>query len=263
MFPTAFGVNLYYPVLGIAVAAQFVLLAFLLHRDGSLSRRVLLFFLTLVPLGFLGAKLASVALHGLRPLETELLAGYRYPGALLGVLGFGFVLHRWFPSGLSFARFADFWAPSFALACAVGRLGCLAMGCCYGAFCTASWALVYPRGSGPWWSHYESGAIGPAAPESLAVHPFPLYLFGMEIAVLGLCLVALKRKAYDGQVVLLFLAVHGVAKFALEFFRDPYHLLHQSVLPIAVVAAAVLVWRGLRDRGGIVRPVSSGRAEVV
>ena len=46
-----------------------------------------------------------------------------------------------------------------------------------------------------------------------------------------------------GQVILVFLVVHGILKFGIEFTRDPYHWMHQTVLPIALMAAIVLAVR--------------------
>jgi phosphatidylglycerol---prolipoprotein diacylglyceryl transferase len=46
---------------------------------------------------------------------------------------------------------ADIIAPSMALGQAIGRIGCLLNGCCYGGVClTASYAMTFPPGSGPY-----------------------------------------------------------------------------------------------------------------
>jgi prolipoprotein diacylglyceryltransferase len=248
--PTLFDVALYYPILGLSVVAQIVLLLWLIHRAGFAARRSLLYIALLCVFGFLGAKGFSIIFHGgVRPLATEAVTGYRYPGALIGILGFGYLLRRLLPAGLSYAHFLDLWAPSFALSCGLGRLGCFVTGCCYGSVCYLPWAIRYPRGSIPWWEHYHQHTIAPAANASLPVHPFPIYLFLMEMALLWMTLAWQKRKAYDGQVVLVFLTVHGFGKFLLEYFRHPYNVLHQFVLPIAIVSGTILVWRWYAARG--------------
>jgi phosphatidylglycerol---prolipoprotein diacylglyceryl transferase len=240
-------------MLALAFVAQLVLLFWLLHRQGFATRRVVGYVVLLSGFGFLGAKVASIVFHGgLRSAEIELTGGLRYPGALLGIVAGGYLLRRMLPAGLTFARFADIWTPSFALACALGRLGCLMMSCCYGEIANLPWSIRYPRGSTPWLEHYKTGAISSDAPLSLPVHPFPLYLFAMEIGMLALTLWLQKRKAYDGQVILVFLALHGMLKFAIEFTRHPYSWMHQTVLPIALVALAILVLRA-RHEGPLVR----------
>lgn len=70
-------------------------------------------------------------------------------GALLGGLWF---LRR---HALPVLALADLMAPSLVLGLAVGRLGCLLNGCCYGGVCDAPWALTFPSGSEPY-RHQQS-----------------------------------------------------------------------------------------------------------
>jgi len=260
MFRELFGFELYQPFLVISVLANVALLLFLLHSRGAcIVRPRLLTYIGIIGLGgFLGAKLLSIVFHGgIRSSHIELAGGLRYPGALIGVLTIGFAFRKVLPSGLSFRCFADLWAPSFVLACAIGRLGCLATGCCYGGVCHLPWAIRYPRGSAPWYMHFQAGSIEHSDSFSLAVHPFPLYLFLMEMTLVGFLLWMIPRRRYDGQVLLAFLAIHGSFKFVLEFFRDPYHPFHQIVLPISLVAGLILFRnRGPSiDRGRALAPV--------
>ncbi len=44
---------------------------------------------------------------------------------------------------------ADLIAPSLALGLAIGRIGCLMNGCCYGAVCDYPWAVTFPAGRPP------------------------------------------------------------------------------------------------------------------
>jgi phosphatidylglycerol:prolipoprotein diacylglycerol transferase len=257
VYPTALGVELYRPILLFSVFIVIALLFALIRREGFplLSVAAYVFILTVAAL--LGAKAFSILVHGeLRPLPDELGGGLRFPGALFGVLTFGWLLRGMLPAGLTLARLADLWAPCFALACAIGRFGCLMKGCCYGAFTHLPWSIRYPRGSIPWWHHFDGGQIDAAAPTSLPVHPFPLYLLSMELAVFGLTWWLLPRKTHDGQVVLVFLAVHGTLKTALEFTRDPYDPLHQAIFPVALAAALglALQWRRLKRAPDAVHP---------
>ncbi len=70
-------------------------------------------------------------------------------GALLGGLWF---LRR---NTLPTLAVADLMAPSLVIGLAVGRLGCLLNGCCYGGVCDAPWALTFPSGSEPY-RHQQS-----------------------------------------------------------------------------------------------------------
>jgi phosphatidylglycerol:prolipoprotein diacylglycerol transferase len=44
---------------------------------------------------------------------------------------------------------ADLIAPSLVLGLAIGRIGCLMNGCCYGAVCDYPWAVTFPAGRPP------------------------------------------------------------------------------------------------------------------
>jgi phosphatidylglycerol:prolipoprotein diacylglycerol transferase len=65
-------------------------------------------------------------------------------GALLA-LGVFAARHR-----LPLLPLGDLIAPSLALGLALGRLGCLLNGCCYGGPCEHAWAVRFPAGSPPY-----------------------------------------------------------------------------------------------------------------
>ena len=238
------GFSLYNPMLVLSVLVVLVIHLRLLHRDGYRPTQFLAYIIVLGLGGFLGAKLYSVVFHGgFRGVDVELAGGWRYPGSILGTIVAAFVGRRFLPAGLGVGNYLDAWAPAYAFGCSIGRLGCLLAGCCYGGVCHLPWAIAYPRGSIVWWAQFEGGEIASHATQSLPVHPFPLYLFAMEVG-LGLGLLRLRpRRRYPGQVMLVFLAIHGVLKFLLEYFREPYHPLHQTVLLIALGAMAVMAFR--------------------
>jgi phosphatidylglycerol---prolipoprotein diacylglyceryl transferase len=240
--PYVFGIEVYRPILALCVIVVSGLLLALVRRDGFPLLPVVKYVALLTIATFVGAKAMSVVFHaGTRDVATELSGGLRFPGALLGVGLAAWFFRGMLPAGLSLARFADLWAPCFSLACAVGRMGCLLMGCCYGVVANLPWSIRYPRGSTPWWEHFHAGRIESVAQASLPVHPFPVYLMALELGLFALTLWLLPRRSYDGQVVLVFLALHGAAKSALEFARDPYNPLHQVVFLVAVAATIALL----------------------
>ena len=248
MRPRIAGIEVYLPILVFAIAVNAVVLFVLLRRDGIALGRLALFLGALAFCGLLGAKLYNLAVYGAGPRGFSVLGGYRYPGAVLGVILSALVLRRFLPRGLSLGRFVDAWTPGFALALAIGRVGCLMMSCCHGSVCHLPWAWSFPRGSIAWYSFVHSGEIPWSATASLPVHPLPLYFLIVEVALFALCLWLQKRKHFDGQVLLIFLALHGPIKAALEFLRHDYHPLHQVVLPLGLAAAAYLLFRYRRDK---------------
>jgi phosphatidylglycerol:prolipoprotein diacylglycerol transferase len=68
-------------------------------------------------------------------------------GALIGALVSGCVLLR--RQDLPILALGDLIAPSLVLGLAIGRLGCLMNGCCYGGVCQLPWAISFPRHSAP------------------------------------------------------------------------------------------------------------------
>ncbi|MCP4478235.1 MAG: prolipoprotein diacylglyceryl transferase [Planctomycetaceae bacterium] len=70
---------------------------------------------------------------------------------------------------LPLAKTADLIAPGMALGLAIGRLGCLMNGCCYGGICEAPLpSVTFPPGSPPYMAQLNNGAlIGITATENL------------------------------------------------------------------------------------------------
>jgi phosphatidylglycerol---prolipoprotein diacylglyceryl transferase len=69
--------------------------------------------------------------------------------------------------------YMDVCAPSSALGLAIGRVGCLLNGCCWGAVCTLPWAVQFPFGSPAAHHHYEQRLHGAALPAELTFQLAP------------------------------------------------------------------------------------------
>jgi phosphatidylglycerol:prolipoprotein diacylglycerol transferase len=73
----------------------------------------------------------------------------------------------------------DLLAPGMVLGLAIGRIGCLMNGCCFGAVCDYPWALQFPADSPPYYAQVERGQMygftlsshPKAEPRVLAVKP--------------------------------------------------------------------------------------------
>ena len=77
----------------------------------------------------------------------------------------------------------DLIAPSMLLGLAIGRIGCLMNGCCFGAVCDHSWALEFPAGARPPFTSPHNGKLDASelAKERQAVLGFsPPYLAQLE-----------------------------------------------------------------------------------
>ena len=89
-----------------------------------------------------------------------------------------------------------------------GRIGCFMAGCCYGAPADLPWAVSF------------------ANPQSLCpirepLHPAQLYEALLAVGMFGVLLRLRTRKSFDGQMLLAYFAMAGLARFVVEFFRHP------------------------------------------
>jgi phosphatidylglycerol:prolipoprotein diacylglycerol transferase len=76
-------------------------------------------------------------------------------GALFGaMIGFGAIVSIY---RLPALVLADLIAPSLAVGLAIGRIGCLLNGCCYGGICEWPWAVTFPSESPPFKSQVALG----------------------------------------------------------------------------------------------------------
>ncbi|MCC6278352.1 MAG: prolipoprotein diacylglyceryl transferase [Oligoflexia bacterium] len=134
--------------------------------------------------------------------------GFVFYGGLIGAIGMGYLAVRW--RGLNFFRQLDLYAPIAPLGYALGRLSCLASGCCFGKPTSMPWGIVFPEGA--------------AAPAGIPLHPTQLYAVIWELTVFGIITFVDKKRNLkaSGQLFGLWLALHGLGRLALEQFRDDF-----------------------------------------
>jgi phosphatidylglycerol:prolipoprotein diacylglycerol transferase len=174
----------------------------------------------------------------------------------------------------SFWKVGDLFAPALALGHAVGRLGCLAAGCCFGAPCAAPWALRFGPGSVAFAELAAGGALPPeaavagAAARTPPLHPTQLYEAAGELGIF-LVLLALRgreRRGHpalrSGTLLLVYAAAYAALRFGVEMFRGDLSRrlvtawLSTSQLASLVVLAAVLLaaWHRRRPPGRVTGP---------
>ena len=76
-------------------------------------------------------------------------------GSLIGAL-LAYALFTW-RHKLPPLVFGDLMAPSILLGLAIGRIGCLLNGCCYGGPCDYPWAIQFPQDSPPYMDQLQTG----------------------------------------------------------------------------------------------------------
>jgi phosphatidylglycerol:prolipoprotein diacylglycerol transferase len=198
--------------------------------------------------GIVGAKLLLVLVefryywrHPMEIFYNWRSAGVFYGGFVLAILvGVLYVRrHR-----LSLGKVADAVAPGLVIAQAVGRVGCLSAGCCYGRQTSVGWALTFTDSR-------ASELTG--VPLSVPLHPTQVY-HGLANLVLFFSLVYLyPRKWADGVVFWFYVLVYGIFRFGIEFFRGDFRgsvfggMLSTSQL-VAVLASSLAIFYLIRLR---------------
>ncbi|HVL38043.1 MAG TPA: prolipoprotein diacylglyceryl transferase [Fimbriimonadaceae bacterium] len=117
----------------------------------------------------------------------------------------------------------DVAAPPLLLGHAIGRVGCLLNGCCYGGACDLPWGIA-------------------VANEPGLYHPAQIYDSLLNLLAMAFLLrVEVTRKLAPGQVAALFFVLHGVARFVYEFWRAGTTSEYLGPLPITMAQAMALV----------------------
>ena len=134
----------------------------------------------------------------------------------------------------------------------IGRLGCLAFGCCMGAVCHG-WAARlcprYPPGSEAYLQQLRDEVIPLSATASLPAHPLPVYFALASLLTLGVLVWMLRRGAPAGSLLATFWILRPTAKLALEPLRanpSPSPLMVAIPLAALVTTFCVLAALGLR-----------------
>lgn len=146
-------------------------------------------------------------LDTIKPVQSDGTIGIAGLVLLGGVL-VAIPLTVWYTKkrGHSVLDTVDLLAPSLALGIAIGRVGCLMNGCCYGQSCDLPWAIHYPVDS-------ALHALG-------AVHPTQVYSILANLSVMAVLLWIARRRAFPGQIFALFLLLYSPGRFIVEFLRD-------------------------------------------
>lgn len=125
---------------------------------------------------------------------------------------------------LSVLSLLDLVAPAFVLGHAIGRIGCLLNGCCYGGVCDPTFPLgVHVDGS------------------PLLHYPAQVYDSAMNLMALAFLLWLEKRNVPRGVELGSALILHGFARFIYEFARAGSSSTYWGSLPITQAHAMALV----------------------
>ena len=124
---------------------------------------------------------------------------------------------------------ADLAAPGIAFGQAIAGIGCFLAGCCYGRPTDLPWGIAF---SDP----YSSQSQG--TPLHVPLHPTQLYEAAGVFLIFLLLMHRLSRKFQSGQIVLEYLGLFALLRFAVEFFRgDDRHFVLYGLMSASQLIA--------------------------
>ncbi|MEB3285904.1 MAG: prolipoprotein diacylglyceryl transferase [Vampirovibrionales bacterium] len=226
-------------LVGAAFIAATALAAYRANRMGQSPEGMVEAACWIIASGILGARLCYFIFFPALFLEDPLgsllsRGGLVWYGGMISVLAtMGIIAKR---KRIPFLLFLDIWAMPAALGLAIGRLGCLMAGCCFGAPCDLPWAVQYPAGHETFPTH---------------VHPSPLYETLSLLVLMGLMNWHEKKEGHRvGHSSVWFLVGYGVIRFVGEYFRgdrlvwlQAVNLSASQVISLAgIVCGLLLLW---------------------
>jgi phosphatidylglycerol:prolipoprotein diacylglycerol transferase len=204
---------------GVMLAGAYLLgLQFALMRArarGLSTQRVMDLGIWIIISALVGAKLLLLIV-GFRTLSAD-------PGELFSLARSGGVFYGGLIGGVGAALWyirrhrmplwttADVFAPGVALGHAVGRVGCLLAGCCFGRPTAVAWAITFRD---------PVAAANVGTPLGIPLHPTQLYEAGAEALILaGLLLFERRGQGFSGRTFWTYLLLYGLSRFVIEFYR--------------------------------------------
>jgi phosphatidylglycerol:prolipoprotein diacylglycerol transferase len=212
------------------------------------SQEITDLFLVILVSAILGARLFYViqnfSLFSAHPLDVFKIwnGGLVFYGGFMVALVAAMIYVK--KKGFDLWSTADLLAPAIALGHAVGRLGCLFAGCCYGKACDLPWAITF--------TNPES-----LAPLNISLHPTQLYAVASNLIIFAVLLLVDGKSIFSGALFWFYILLYGIFRSVLEIFRgdDRGEFMFQVISPsqtigmtMALVALIMLMWLYGRSR---------------
>jgi phosphatidylglycerol:prolipoprotein diacylglycerol transferase len=175
--------------------------------------------------------------HPMQIFNFEGLAVY---GAVIGVILAIIIYCR--VKKLSIWLIADIISPGALVGMAIGRIGCIFNGCCYGLTTSLPWAVEYT-------------CPDSYAPVGLPLHPTQFYHLIWNLIAFAIIWSLRRRLKPQGSIFLLYLAFYAAGDLIIRTFRegDPFlfglqqaQLIGIIILLITVPWLIVRIWRDRR-----------------
>ncbi len=126
----------------------------------------------------------------------------------------------------------DMLAPGIIMAQAIGRIGCLFNGCCYGVETDVPWSVKY--------TDFDSLAYGAGA-----THPTVIYEIIYNVIIFGVLFKLRRKLKPDGALYVFYLALYSAWRVAIDFIREgtPFLFgLHQAQVIGIIILIITIPW---------------------
>jgi phosphatidylglycerol:prolipoprotein diacylglycerol transferase len=223
MFPKLleFG-SFFLPTYGVLVAlgvlAGLQAISILAKRRGLDAEKISNLVILCALVGLLGAKIAMIFFdwdkyYSKDPAAIFSVQFLQAAGVFQGGLALGILFAWWYmrKNTMPFLPTADLLAPGIALAHGIGRLGCFAAGCCWGAVCDRPWAVTFRN---------PDAAELTGVPLQVPLHPSQLYESAAEFVIFGLLWQRAGWNLPPGSQIGFYLITYSVVRFGVEFVRS-------------------------------------------
>jgi phosphatidylglycerol:prolipoprotein diacylglycerol transferase len=123
----------------------------------------------------------------------------------------------------------------------IGRLGCFMAGCCHGKVCHNALGVTY--------THAKSAAD----PLNVPLYPTQLFDVGVNLIILAVLFIMIKRQKFHGQLFLMYIMMYGVGRTLVEEFRGDEtrgfilngFLSHSQAIAAGLIIISLILWRKL------------------
>ncbi len=165
--------------------------------------------------GIVGAKLLLIAVDLYRGDPIDPIGVLRSAGVVIGGLIGGAIAFISYGRrhGLPVLRLADAIAAPLALSQAIGRIGCLFAGCCYGRFTDAWWGIRFPNPEAVGWVPAVNGVFPARIPTQL------IHMGSNLLLAVLLTWMWRRRPSVPGTVFWWYMLLYSVTRGIIEFGR--------------------------------------------
>jgi phosphatidylglycerol:prolipoprotein diacylglycerol transferase len=186
--------------------------------------------------GIIGGILGSRVIHVIdkwdyyikNPMQILNFEGLGVYGAVFGIV-LAIVVYS-LVKKLSIWQLGDIISPGALVGMAIGRIGCILNGCCFGLPAAPPWAVIYSN-------------IACYAPQGVPLHFTQLYHVIWNMAGFAVIWVLRRRLKPQGSIMLLYLAIYAAGDLIIRFLRegDPFLFGIQQAQLVGIVILVVTV----------------------